>query len=113
MDHFSVILNSAILQNACKFDPKRRLFCDRILQTNDVDKRDGFPRQFLDATYLVVASPTQYHLRADDQRVIGVLVREVMAGHGIGASFQCLPGEFKLDSGSLSGCLQRFDRLKK
>jgi len=95
----SVILNSAILQNACKFDPKRRLFCDRILQTNDVDKRDGFPRQFLDATYLVVASPTQYHLRADDQRVIGVLVREVMAGHGIGASFQRLPGEFKLDSG--------------
>ena len=95
----STLLNSAILQNACKLDPKRRLFCDRILDSNDVDKRDGFPRQFLDASYLVVASPTQYHMRAEDQRVIGVLAREVMAGHGIGTSFQRLPEEFKLDSG--------------
>ena len=95
----SYTLNSTILQVACKYDPKRQFFCDRILQTNDVDKRDGFPILFLDASYLVVASPTQYHLRAEDQRMIGVLAREVMAGHGIGASFQRLPGEFKLDSG--------------
>jgi hypothetical protein len=95
----SVLLNSAILQNACKFDPKRRHFCDRLLDTNDVDKRDGFPRQFLHALYLVVASPTQYHLHAEDQRVIGVLTREVMEGHGIGKSFQRLQGEFKLDNG--------------
>ena len=95
----STLLNSAILQNACKFDPIRRLFCDLILNSNDVDKVNGFPRQFLDATYLVVASPTQYHMRKEDQRVIGVLAREVMAGHGIGASFQRLPGEFMLDNG--------------
>ncbi len=95
----SVILNSAILQNACKFGHKRRVFCDHILSSNDVDKRDGFPFHFLDASYLVVASPTQYHLRAEDQRVIGILAREVMEGHGIGASFRRLPGEFKLDNG--------------
>jgi hypothetical protein len=31
--------------------------------------------------------------------VIGVLAREVIEGHGIGASFQRLPGEFTLDNG--------------
>ncbi len=93
----SEILNSSILRNYCQLGPRRWFFCDHILNTNDVDKRDGFPRQFLHAHYLVVASPTQYHLRAEDQRVIGVLVREVMEGHGIGASFQRLPWEFKLD----------------
>ena len=95
----SDILNSSILEFTCHFGPRRRFFCDHILGTNDVDKRDGFPRQFLHALYLVVASPTQYHLRAEDQRVIGVLAREVIEGHGIGASFQRLPGEFKLDNG--------------
>lgn len=95
----SEVLNSNILYNACKFGPRPRSTCDRILPTSEVDKRDGFPRQFLQATYLVAASPTQYHLRPDDQRVIGVLVREIIEGHGIGASFQRLPGEFTLDNG--------------
>lgn len=95
----SDVLNSSILQNACKFGSRPRSFCNRILNTNNVDKSDGFPRQILQATYLVAASPTQYHLRPDDQRVIGVLAREVIEGHGIGASFQRLPGEFTLDNG--------------
>jgi hypothetical protein len=95
----SELLNSSMLKVACRFGPRRRFFCDRILRTNDVDKRDGFPRQFLHAYYLVVASPTQYHLRAEDQRVIGVLAREVMEGDGIGTSFQLLPGEVKLGNG--------------
>lgn len=94
----SFTLNSQILDVACRFGAQQRDFCARILNTNDVDKRDGFPRQFLHAHYLLVASPTQYHLRAEDQRVVGVLVREVMEKHGIGASFQRLPEEFKLDN---------------
>lgn len=95
----SVIVNSHILQNACRFGQRPRFFCNSILHTSAVDKIDGFPRQFLNAHYLVVASPTQYHLHPEDQRVIGFLAREVMAGHGIGKSFQRLPGEFKLDNG--------------
>ena len=95
----SQLLNSNVMYSACQFGPQRRFICDRILNTNDVDKRDGFPRQFLHAHYLVVASPTQYHQRAKDQRVIGVLAREVMEGHGVGASFHRLPVEFKLDKG--------------
>lgn len=94
----SVVLNSSILQNACHLGTRSGAACGYILATNDVDKRDGFPHQFLQAKYLVVANPTQYHLRADDQRVIGVLAREVLTGQGIGASFQRLPGDFKLDN---------------
>jgi hypothetical protein len=95
----SEILNSSIMRNYCVFGVRRRFSCDRILDANDVDKRDGFPRQFLHAHYLLVAVPTQYHLRAEDQRVIGVLARKVTEGDGVGASFERLPGEFKLDNG--------------
>jgi hypothetical protein len=93
------ILNSEIVTNGCTIGPPQRNFCDRILDTNNVDKRDGFPRQFLHASYVVVADPPQYHLRPADQRVIGVLARELTAGHGIGTSFQRLPEEFRLDDG--------------
>jgi hypothetical protein len=95
----SEILNSNILLADCQLGLRRRFFCDRILTTNDVDKRDGFPHQFLHAHYLVVASPPQFHLRSEDQRVIGVLLREVLGGRGIGTSFERLPWEFKLDNG--------------
>jgi len=95
----SAILNSDILENNCRLGPQNWSFCDRILRSADVDKRDGFPRQFLDASYLVVASPTQYHLRPDDQRVIGVLAKDVKESKGIGTSYEQLPGEFNLDEG--------------
>ena len=95
----SLILNGEVIEQGCRLGPRQWHFCDYVLKTNDVDKVHGFPRQFLHAQYLVVASPTQYHLHAEDQRVIGVLEREVMEGHGIGKSFQRLPGEFKLDNG--------------
>jgi hypothetical protein len=95
----SAILNSDIVQNHCLFGLQRRVFCDQLFWSHNVDKRDGFPRQFLRAAYVVIASPTQYHLRAEDQRVIGILAREVMEGHGVGASFRRLAGEFKLDKG--------------
>jgi len=94
----SEVLNSSIVESACRFGPRRWSFCGHILRTNDVDKRDGFPRQFLDAEYLVLASPAQYHLHPEDQKVIGIVVREILAGHGIGASFRRLAGEFRLES---------------
>jgi hypothetical protein len=98
----SDILNDSILQNYCRLGPRPLSFCDRILASNHVDKRDGFPRQFLHASYLVFASPMQYHLRANDQRVIGVLGKEVEEGHGIGRSFERLSGEFKLGQGVIA-----------
>lgn len=95
----SLILNGDLLDQACRLGPRQWSFCNRFLKTYDVDKHKGFPLHFLHAQYLVVASPTQYHLSPEGQRVISVLAREVMAGHGIGKAFQRLPGEFKLDNG--------------
>lgn len=95
----SEILNSSIVQNYCRLGPRPRAFCARVLNTNDIDKRDGFPQQFLDANYLIVAAPTQYTVRAEDQRVVGVLAREVTTGDGVGSSFQRLPWTFRLDNG--------------
>src|SRR5262249_20201014 len=109
----SEILNSNILQNACRFGPRQKQFCERILATNDVDKRDGFPGQFLHADLVVVATPTQYHLRAEDQRIVGVLAREIIDGRGIGASFQRLPDEFKLDNGVITSVYVKVRSFEK
>jgi hypothetical protein len=103
----SRLLNASILHVACRTSVNRRSVCDRILRTNHVDKRDGLPRQFLDAAYVVVASPIQYHLRPEDQRVIGVFARELIQGTGIGRSFQRLPDEFTLEGGVTVSILKK------
>jgi len=71
----------------------------QILNTHDVDKRDGFPSKFLTARYIVVAYPIQYHLRPEDQRVVGTLAEFIMDGGNIGISYKQLPYEFALDKG--------------
>ncbi|MCC3378376.1 hypothetical protein ACFQ5D_13180 [Paenibacillus farraposensis] len=48
--------------------------------THHVDLRDGFPVSFFDSDYVVVATPTQYHLGESGQKVIGLLEKEVMNG---------------------------------
>jgi hypothetical protein len=95
----STILNYSTLQVACRTQDRPKAFCDRILRTHDVDKRDGFPERFLQAAYVVMASPVQYHLRPADQQAVGLLAASVSEGRGVGASFQRLPVEFKLDQG--------------
>lgn len=95
----SSVLNFGIALNYCATGLQRWLFCDHFLRTSDVDKRDGFPQSFLHASYFVVATPLQYHLRSDDQRVLGVLGADVLGDHGIGASFKRLPGAFRLERG--------------
>jgi len=76
---------------------RRTSYIEKIFSTNDVDKRDGFPQQFLTAQYVIVADPIQYHLNSYDQRIVGVPAELVLKGEGIGASFEKLPYEFNLD----------------
>ena len=40
------------------------------LVTCDIDLRDGFPTQFFDADYILVAEPPQLHMRPQDQAVV-------------------------------------------
>jgi hypothetical protein len=93
----SQMFNWSILDMGCR-DTQPDL-CPHIAVTQDIDLRDGFPRGVLDADYVVLATPTQYHVRPEDQRVVGFVARDIREGRGIGASFRRLPGEFDLAQG--------------
>jgi hypothetical protein len=97
----SFSLNSSIAQEGCLLlqRPHREL-ARKIALTNDVDKRDGFPVQFLKARYVVLTTPVAYHLAPQDQKVIGVLANQLVKGEGIGKSYEKLNYEFRLDDGS-------------
>ena len=97
----STTLNSSIVKNSC-----RELGADllqlekRVLTTNDVDKRDGFPFQLYSADFLVVADPPGYHLDPNDQKVVVLLAERLLKGDGFGAAYERLPFEVGLDDGS-------------
>ncbi len=93
----SPILNCSILDSAYLTLNRHQNVAKKILWTNDVDKRDGFPREFLTAQYVVVADPIQYHLIPKDQRVVGIPAELVLKETGIGSAFSKLPYEFNLD----------------
>jgi hypothetical protein len=93
----SAIINSDVLQSAYLSLGRYEDVPRRILGTHDVDKRDGFPEGLLTAQYVIVADPIQYHLRPEDQRVVGIPAQQVLDQEGIGAAFMKLPCEFTLD----------------
>ena len=73
-----------------------------------VDRRDGFPRGLLVADLVLVADPIQYHLRAEDQRVVGEPARSFLQGTDVAAAFQVLPQTFVLDGGVDVRVFRRF-----
>lgn len=91
----SLVLNEDILINASRMN--HMTVHKQILPTHHVDKRDGFPHHFMDAKYVVVGDPIQYHLNPKDQRVIGILGNQILHQSGIGLSYERLPYEFILD----------------
>jgi hypothetical protein len=109
----SGIFNDDILRNACLSSRQRYNFCDNILITYHVDKRDGFPSHFFTARYVVVAYPVQYHMRPEDQRVVGILANEVLNRKGIGSSFRKLPYEFTLDKNVKVFIYEKIKRFEK
>jgi hypothetical protein len=93
----SPIINWNLLATGCR-DMQPDIY-PRIEVTQDIDMRDGFPKPMLKANYVVLATPTQYHVRPEDQQVVGIIARDVREGRGIGESFKRLPMEFKLTQG--------------
>lgn len=90
----SEILNWDTLQTRCT---ERRLpLCPHLAMTADIDTRDGFPQAFLGADTVVLATPTQYHVRPQDQQVVGLIARDIREHRGMGSSFEAHPGEFAL-----------------
>jgi hypothetical protein len=94
----SSTLNDDILRHAVPRDKQK--LKRRIIPAFHVDKRDGFPYQFLACKYVVVADPIQYHLRPEDQRVIGVLASQILTQSHIGAYYLKLSHEVMLGNGA-------------
>lgn len=106
----SQMFNWSILDMGCR-DTQPDL-CPHIAVTEDIDMRDGFPRAVLDADYVVLATPTQYHVRPEDQRVVGLVARDIREGRGIGVSFERLPSRFELAQGIKVAIYRRFAPLR-
>ncbi len=94
----SQTLNWSILKMGCR--GVRPDLCPHIAITQDIDTRDGFPLGILNADFVVLATPTQYHVRPTDQRVVGLVARDIRDGRGLGTSFRVLPGSFHLTQGT-------------
>ena len=93
----SQIINSALLWEANLSLNTNYRVTGRILRTADVDRRDGFPLNLLNAEYVLVAVPIQYHLRPQDQQMVELPAEALIMQRNIGNAFERLPESFVLD----------------
>lgn len=92
----SLFLNSSILSTA-GFQLKEPLpASDRISQTHDVDRRDGFPDELVTARIVLVADPIQTHLQKE-QKVLTVPAQMFLEDRGFARAFTRDPQIFHLD----------------
>ena len=68
-------LNSGILDSMNKPDQEHAVH--RLCVTHDVDLRDGFPKEFLSAGFVVVTDPIDLHLGPGTQEVVRFLAEEI------------------------------------
>jgi hypothetical protein len=68
-----------------------------VLQSAHVDRRDGFPRMLLEATYVVVPQPAQTDMAAREQQVVVIPSESFVRGENIAHAFRRLPVEFRLE----------------
>jgi hypothetical protein len=78
---------------------------DRLLRTQNVDKRDGFPRNLLDADVVILASPVGG--KGEFSQVLLEPARLIKDGIGLGRAFVRLPYEFHLDNNVTARVFER------
>jgi len=78
-----------------------------ILETQQVDLRDGFPRGIFLARYLLVPRPAQY--RGTTQRVIQLPAEDFQNGTGVASAFSAIGKKFYLEGGIE---VQVFERVR-
>ena len=94
----SLVLNDDVVRNSCRYlDLPQTSICNSIIPANNVDLRDGFPRQFLAADYIITTDPAQFHLRPSDQQVVILLAKRLLDTKSIGSAYYRLPQNFELD----------------
>ncbi len=92
------VLNSSVLD--CLDKPYGTKPVHRLFGTNDVDLRDGFPKNFLKAEIVVVTDPVELHLAPGSQEVVRYLAECVQnPSSPIGRHFQKDAQEFILNKG--------------
>lgn len=79
-------LNYSLLQNVNA--PATFQSVPNLYASNEVDLRDGFPRQFLMADVVIVCSPVQYATTPETGRVIGLLANDILHRSQISGSYQ-------------------------
>lgn len=89
------VLNDDILRNTRLPDINHSIF--KLSITQHVDKRDHFPNELFLANYVIVTSPVQLHLGADNQKVVDYFNREILEGQ-MKSHYEKVQ-EFKLDGG--------------
>jgi len=79
-----------------------------ILQSANVDRRDGFPSMLLEATYVVVPDPVQINMRPEDQRVVVMPTESFLEGRDLARAYRRLPEVFRLEVGVEVSVFERF-----
>ncbi|HKH93050.1 MAG TPA: hypothetical protein VKA54_14685 [Gemmatimonadaceae bacterium] len=68
-----------------------------VPHTPHIDSRDGNPTTaLLQAKYVVVATPVQYHLSPDEQHIVRTAVEEFTEGRPLARDFEVLPDSYTL-----------------
>ncbi len=79
-----------------------------VLVTQEVDSRDSYPlERLLQAQYVLVATPFQHHLRAEQQHLVKVALIAFTENWEIAQDFTRLPEQFHLANGSVVNIYQR------
>jgi hypothetical protein len=73
--------------------------CGRILQTDQIDLRDGFPDGLFVSDIVVVPSPIQVRGSGVTQRVVAIPADDFLFEKGLARAFVRLPVSFALDGG--------------
>lgn len=97
----SSLLNNNLLESA---EPSLHKHQQNLnfLPVPQVDSRDFYPLDLLlQAQYVVVATPFQYHLRPNEQNAIKVVVDAFNNNWEIAQDFTPLPVQFKLENGTV------------
>lgn len=94
-DKIYIVSSNDVLNSDMQFLRDGEL-SQRVLWTNDVDLRDGFPARLLLAKYIVVTNPLQIHLPAYAQRVISIPRDSIVNQKNIGRAYAKTNYEFML-----------------
>jgi len=74
----SEVVNDDVIRNGCR-DLGNYHFCNRILGTHHLDKRDGFPNSFLSARYIITPDKVSHHLKEENQQLVKLLIEALSA----------------------------------